>query len=122
MGRPRNTAPLTKLHRSALTRRSMLSGASAIVAGFVPGSLPAAPAVSSVTETLKVYMSGARERALPADVTEKMKLHILDTFAAMISGAELPPGKVMLSYARTNRGDQSTTIAASDVLCGPIEA
>jgi 2-methylcitrate dehydratase PrpD len=82
----------------------------------------AAPAISPVTARLSTYMSEARERAVPEAVVEKTKLHVLDTFAAMISGADLPPGRVVLGFARANRGDQSSTVAGSDVLCGPIEA
>ena len=38
-------------------------------------------------------MSEAGDRALPDNVVEKAKHHILDTFAAMVSGSELPPGR-----------------------------
>ena len=41
---------------------------------------------------LSAYMSEAGGRALPDEVVEKAKHHILDTFAAMISGSDLPPG------------------------------
>jgi 2-methylcitrate dehydratase PrpD len=47
---------------------------------------------------------------------------ILDTFAAMISGSDLPPGKFALQFARANSGDQTATVAGSKLLCGPMEA
>src|SRR6185295_15466288 len=50
------------------------------------------------------------------------KQAILDTFAAMISGSELPPGKFAIQFARAYKGDRVATVAASDVVCGPIEA
>src|SRR5262249_35572169 len=64
----------------------------------------------------------AAARPLPADVLEKTKHHVLDTFAAMVSGAALPPGRVALAFARARAGEKTATAAASDLLCGPIEA
>jgi 2-methylcitrate dehydratase PrpD len=67
-------------------------------------------------------MSEARGRALPEEVIEKAKHHILDTFAAMISGAELPPGRAAIQFARSYGGEKAAAVAGSNVLCGPIEA
>ena len=47
---------------------------------------------------------------------------MLDTFAAMISGSELPPGRVGIQFARAHAGEKVATVAATDVLCGPLEA
>ena len=58
----------------------------------------------------------------PPRLVEHTKHHILDTFAAMISGAALPPGRVALAFARARAGERVATVAASDMLCGPIEA
>ena len=43
-------------------------------------------------ETLARYMVQAREAALPPEVAVKGKHHILDTLAAMVSGAALRAG------------------------------
>jgi len=67
-------------------------------------------------------MSEAQGRTLPAQVLEKAKHHILDTFAAMISGSELAPGRSAIQFARAYGGEKVSTIAASNILCGPIEA
>src|SRR5947208_10387037 len=40
----------------------------------------------------------------------------------MISGAELPPGKFAIQFARAYKGEKIATVAASNVVCGPIEA
>src|SRR6266566_586990 len=71
---------------------------------------------------LSRYMGAARERALPDEVAEKTKHHVLDTFAAMISGAQLAPGRAAIQFARGYGGERVATVAGSDVLCGPIEA
>ena len=106
-----------------VTRRSVLASTSAILSGAaLPSSGRAGPAISPVTQKLSAYMSEARDRVLPDAVIERIKEHVLDTFAAMISGSDLPPGRIVIAFARANRGDQSTTVAGSDVLCGPIEA
>ncbi len=46
---------------------------------------------------LSAYIAGALRRPLPKEVTERAKLHLLDTLAAMISDSELPPGRFALS-------------------------
>src|SRR5947207_5949284 len=106
------------------TRRTLLRGAgAAIAAAMFPArtGLAGEPA-SPVMTRLSAYMSEAKMGALPADVIEKAKHHILDTFAAMISGAELPPGRAAIQFARAYGGEKIATVAGSTMLCGPIEA
>src|SRR5271170_6079060 len=91
-----STVPLTR--RGLLKRASWLVAAVACpglseLAAQSPSPAPAGPAISPVMTSLSNYMSEARGRALPDEVVEKAKLHILDTLAAMISGSELPPGR-----------------------------
>jgi 2-methylcitrate dehydratase PrpD len=71
---------------------------------------------------LSNYMSAAATHALPDEVIEKAKQHILDTFAAMISGSGLPPGRAALQFVRGYGGKEIATVVASNVVCGPIEA
>ena len=72
--------------------------------------------------TLSAYMAAAASRPLPEAVVEKTKQIILDTLAAMISGSELPPGKFAINFARLYKGERVSTVVASNILCGPIEA
>jgi 2-methylcitrate dehydratase PrpD len=78
--------------------------------------------VSEVMTRLSTYMAAASARDLPADVVEITKHHILDTFAAMISGADLPPAQLALRFARAYAGEKVATVAASNLVCGAIEA
>jgi 2-methylcitrate dehydratase PrpD len=71
---------------------------------------------------LGAYMSEAAGRALPDEVIEKTKHHILDTLAAMVSGTELPPGKVAQAMAKAHSGEKTATVVGTNILCGPIEA
>src|ERR1700690_3037048 len=111
------------MHNS-LTRRSLLQRAGWTIgaAAFPRGLALAAESVSPVTTKLSAYMSEARDRALPEDVIAKVKEHLLDAIAAMISGSQLPAGRAAIEFARAYGGEKISTIAASHILCGPIEA
>jgi len=119
---------------SHLSRRGLLKGAGIALAASAfptrpataqqPGGVPAsspAPAHSPIQD-LSAYMSAAGERPLPEEALERTKQHVLDTLAAMISGAELPPAQVALRFAGTQTGQNVATVVGSKLVCGPIEA
>ena len=68
------------------------------------------------------YMSAARAHALPDEVIEHAKYHLLDTIAAMISGSELPPGQAAQRYVREHSGNGTTTIVGASLTAPPIDA
>lgn len=82
----------------------------------------AAEALNPIMSRLSTYMSEARSRALPDEVLEKVKEHTLDTFAAMVSGSQLPVGRQATRFASEYGGEKIATVAGSNVVCGPIEA
>src|SRR5579862_2322254 len=110
--------------QKSLTRRDLMQRAIwTFVAAALPGGARlAAEDVSPGMLKLSAYMSEARNSTLPDKVLQETKHHILDTFAAMISGSELLPGGMALKFARTYGGPGICTIVASDILLGPIEA
>jgi 2-methylcitrate dehydratase PrpD len=114
----------SKSNLPGVNRRDLVKSAGLAFAGaaFVPQLLRAGESVSPVMQRLSTYMSEARGRELPAEVLEKAKRHTLDTFGAMISGSELPPGRSALKFARAYGGEKVATVAASNIVCGPIEA
>ena len=132
MERDRNANSGVRGGEANPTRRDVLARAAwAIAAATFPGAAklaaqdvtPAATAsVSPMMLKFSSYMSEARNSALPDKVLQETKHHILDTFAAMISGSELPPGRMALKFARAYGGPNICTVVASDVLLGPIEA
>ncbi len=71
---------------------------------------------------LSIYMSAAGTRALPAEVAEHAKHHLLDTLASMISGSELLPGQAALRYVRTHGGKGAVTIAGSALTAAAVDA
>jgi 2-methylcitrate dehydratase PrpD len=114
----RETCPL------GLTRRSLLQHAAwiTVAAAFPRLATAVVQEVSPVMDKLSTYMAEARHRALPDNIVQETKHHILDTVAAMISGSELPPGRLAIQFAHTYGGEKIATVVASQVLCGPIEA
>src|SRR5580693_7371257 len=99
-----------------ISRRSFVLAATAL-------PLTAASASPSPTMArLSSYMSEAGSQPLPEEVAEKTKQHIIDTFAAMVSGADLAPGRFAINFARAHSAEKTATVAASDVVCGALEA
>jgi 2-methylcitrate dehydratase PrpD len=118
---------------TSMTRRQIirLGGFSSALAAISPNVAKAAEflyqddtnsKVSGIMQQLSAYMSAAATRALPEEVSEKAKQHVLDTFAAMISGSGLVPGHAALEFARAYGGKPVATVVASNIVCGPIEA
>ncbi len=116
-----------------LTRRNLLelAGLAFATTAIPPGVLAAKAAgsqaeaalgVSPIMDKLSRYMSEAGERALPDEVVEKAKHHILDTLAAMISGSEIRPGRAAIEFVRAYGGNAVATVVSSNIVCGPIEA
>jgi 2-methylcitrate dehydratase PrpD len=107
-----------------LSRRDLLQHAAWITAAAAFPKLlrAAANEISPVMEKLSSYMAEARNRALPDAALQETKHHILDTIAAMVSGSELPPGRMAIQFARSYGGEKVATVVASPILCGPIEA
>ena len=107
--------------RVNLTRRGLVAAAAA-GAALPLATRARAQEIGAPMASLSAYMAAAPEKALPVEVVEKAKHHILDTLAAMVSGAQLLPGQKAIAFARAYGGQPIATVAASDVMCGPIEA
>src|ERR1700736_3596979 len=117
---------------SPISRRNLLEWAGLAFTAALP--VPALGAFSSsqqsatskstgtVMNTLSTYMSAAANRPLPDEVVEKTKHHILDTLGAMVSGSKLLPGQRALQFAHVYGGKEISTVVASNIVCGPIEA
>ena len=123
MGHHRNASIPPASSGGSLSRRSLLERAGwTVAAAAFPSGVFAADNVSPVMAKLSAYMSEAGGRALPEEVVEKAKHHILDTFAAMISGSDLPPARAAFQYARDFTTDKTATIVASKMTSSPPEA
>lgn len=78
--------------------------------------------LSPVMERLSAYIAGALRRPLPPPVGEKTKHHLLDTVAAMVSGARLPPGRKAIAFARTRGGPKEACLIADGFIAGAENA
>jgi 2-methylcitrate dehydratase PrpD len=87
------------------------------VRGFAEG-FPSSPEMTALCD----YMSAAKARALPPDVAEQAKHHILDTLASMISGSELPPGQAAQRYIKANATQGTASVAGTSLTASPIDA
>jgi 2-methylcitrate dehydratase PrpD len=64
-------------------------------------------------QRLAAYIAQARKRKLPPPVSEKTKHHVLDTVAAMVSGARLLPGRKAIAYVRARGGVREAAVVAT---------
>jgi 2-methylcitrate dehydratase PrpD len=72
--------------------------------------------VSPVMARLSSYLAVAGGRPLPVKVAERAKLHLVDTFAAMISGSRLAPGKMAIRYVKPLGGRAEAGVIGTPIL------
>jgi 2-methylcitrate dehydratase PrpD len=77
---------------------------------------------ADITGRLARYMAEARERSLAPQVAREARHRILDTLAAMVSGAHLKPGEMALRYARAQGGFAEATIVTTDIKTSAVNA
>jgi 2-methylcitrate dehydratase PrpD len=104
------------------SRRAVLRGAGSVLGMMPLRALAAQGTVSPAMAKLSAYMSGAAARPLPDDVVETAKHHILDTFAAMVSGSGLPPARAAYSFAASYGGSGDATLVAARTTADPLVA
>jgi 2-methylcitrate dehydratase PrpD len=82
----------------------------------------ASPVISPLMHKLATYIAAAPRRALPAKVTERAKHHLLDTLAAMVSGAQLLPGRRAIEFISTQGGTPEAQVIGSNIVTTAINA
>ncbi len=78
--------------------------------------------ISEPTRRLSAYIAEAPQRPLPPEVMEKARQHILDTFAAMISGTRLSPGQFAIGYVAQLGGARQASIVGTRLLTSLVSA
>jgi 2-methylcitrate dehydratase PrpD len=78
--------------------------------------------MAKIIDSLVEYMLAARREALPAEVVQKGKSHLLDTLAAIVSGSTLKPGKLGLQHARALGGKEECSVLGSNLKTTPVLA
>lgn len=115
------------------TRRWLINASgAAILSGAMQGfSAQAAPAPGARTDaetispdTIKLadYVAKTLDRELPAEVVARTKLHVLDTFAAMLSGSRLKPGELAARYVDSLGGKPQATVIGSSIVTSAVNA
>ena len=72
--------------------------------------------ISPVMQQVSAYIASAIRKPLPKAVVEATKHHVLDTFAAMVSGSRLLPGTKAISYVKTLGGNREACVIGSRIL------
>ena len=78
--------------------------------------------ISTPTRRLSDYVAGALARPLPAAVIEKARHHVLDTFAAMVSGTTLHPGGIAIGYVEALGGADEASVVGTRLRTSTINA
>jgi 2-methylcitrate dehydratase PrpD len=121
--------------KTRVTRRHVMQGAGGLLAsaalpiGRVSVSArpvrqaPGAVSPSAdVTARLARYMVEARERSLPPQVVRDCTHRILDTVAAMVSGAHLRPGEMAVRYVRSQGGVPEASVLTTSIRTSAVNA
>jgi 2-methylcitrate dehydratase PrpD len=71
--------------------------------------------VSPIMLKLSKYISTATTKPIPEHVSQRAKLHLIDTFSAMISGSRLEPGKKAIAYIKTLGGTPEASVIGTKI-------
>jgi 2-methylcitrate dehydratase PrpD len=79
-------------------------------------------ATQDITGRLARYMVEARSRKLPPEVALQTRHRILDTLAAIVSGAHMKPGEMAIRYARAQGGVEEASVVTTDIRTSAVNA
>jgi 2-methylcitrate dehydratase PrpD len=77
---------------------------------------------SEIMRELSAYIAHAAKKAIPKDVAEIGKHHLLDTLAAMVSGSRLVPGRKAIAYVRNLGGVNQASVIGTRILTSTVNA
>lgn len=72
--------------------------------------------------TLSEHLADAIRKPLSKEMVDRVKLHTVDTFSAMISGSRLLPGQRALSYVRPIRGRPEAGVVGTGIVASAANA
>jgi len=113
---------------------AMLSGAMPIAnsmaetAGAAVSGAPAGRAgrgedsISPAAIVLGIHVANTFDRELPAEVIARIKLHVLDTLAAMVSGSRLKPGDLAARYVDSLGGKPQAMVIGTNIVTSAVHA
>jgi 2-methylcitrate dehydratase PrpD len=96
--------------------------ASAARGGGGRATAPDPTYVSPLTSTLSEYIAATPDRVLPPAVLAAVKLHVLDTIAAMVAGSRLKAGGLAARYVAQLGGTPEATMVGTRTLTSVVNA
>ena len=78
--------------------------------------------ISPLARDLSEYIARAIRKPLPREVAARATLHLVDTFAAMVSGSRLDPGRAALAYVRTLGGRREAGVVGTRLVTSAAQA
>ena len=78
--------------------------------------------ISPLMQELSSHIARALKRKLPAEVAERARLHLVDTFASMLSGSRLLPGRKMLAFVKPLGGTREAGIIGTRIVTTTLNA
>ncbi|MGZ8202559.1 MAG: MmgE/PrpD family protein, partial [Burkholderiales bacterium] len=78
--------------------------------------------VSPLMQELSGYIATALKRKLPAEVEERAKLHLVDTFASMLSGSRQRPGQRAIAYVKPLGGTREAGVIGTRIVTTTLNA
>ena len=78
--------------------------------------------ISPMMQQLSMYIATALHMKVPDHVCERAKIHVVDTFAAMISGSRLLPGRQAIEYVKTQGGTPEAGVMGTKIVTSAVNA
>src|SRR5712691_9497406 len=83
---------------------------------------PSRVEISPLMQQLSTYIAGALKKPLPPEIVERAKVHVVDTFSAMISGSRLLPGKKATAYVKSLGGKPEAGVTGTRIVTSAANA
>lgn len=112
----------------AMTRRTIMKGGGATLAlgtastGTLGQQAAREASWAPVVPALTAYIAGAAQHAVPGEVRERAKLHVLDTLASIIACHTLEAATLGRAYASAIGGRGESPILGSSQTAPPVDA
>lgn len=78
--------------------------------------------ISPMMQQLSMYIATSLHMKVPDHVCERAKIHIVDTFAAIISGSRLLPGRQAIEYVKTQGGTPEAGVMGTKIVTSAVNA
>jgi 2-methylcitrate dehydratase PrpD len=78
--------------------------------------------ISPLTLELSTYIASALRKPLPAHIVDRAKVHMVDTYASMISGSRLLPGRRAIAYVKALGGKPQAGVIGTRIVTSVTNA